>query len=386
ETDLIATTVSHLMADPETPEKAYAIVGNKTYQTTNYGHDWTAINLGSANFFHVLAIDPNSPDTLYATTENDALLKSNNGGQDWEVINIGQEIRFSHIKVSPHNPDFLYGISNFGTQLFSNDGGQTWTSCFSEEGRHCLVPSFVKSIAFDPHTPGIIYFGTKYHGIFKITGEEGSVQIVNGLENAVLQGFPPAFNGINYLGGLAQIHGLVADPDKPGVMYAGVADNGLYKSINSGESWFPIPMHEEAANISTLSISGDTLYAGTVGTGVFRLTGVDKFNDAAFFHMKTGQLALSAVDIGLPQGISMTMKLVDPSKLVFEVESFAETSLAQGAVGQFDSSNNALYIPHLRVGNTSYIAELTLQDTSAKTSQPPQFTVTRIEALIDSGL
>jgi photosystem II stability/assembly factor-like uncharacterized protein len=70
------------------------------------------------------------------------------------------------------------------------------------------------------------------------------------------------------------IAAIVVDPLRPNVVYAGSTRSGLFVSSDSGKTW---RVHDEGLrtrSILALAISADgqTLYAGTHGEGVFRLS------------------------------------------------------------------------------------------------------------------
>jgi photosystem II stability/assembly factor-like uncharacterized protein/tetratricopeptide (TPR) repeat protein len=69
------------------------------------------------------------------------------------------------------------------------------------------------------------------------------------------------------------INVIVIDPTDAGVMYAGTANAGIYKSIDGGISWGPIHNGLGKAEISTLIVDPNdpkTLYAGTILGGVYK--------------------------------------------------------------------------------------------------------------------
>jgi photosystem II stability/assembly factor-like uncharacterized protein len=70
-----------------------------------------------------------------------------------------------------------------------------------------------------------------------------------------------------------QITAIVFDPHDPQVMYAGMRDSGVYKSIDGGRSWAPSHTGLTQAKISSLLIVPDnpqTLYANAGTAGVFK--------------------------------------------------------------------------------------------------------------------
>jgi photosystem II stability/assembly factor-like uncharacterized protein len=78
---------------------------------------WTAVNTGlTASRVQALAIDPLTPTTLYAGTQDGGVFKSTDGGEAWSGINTGltaTDVRA--LAIDPLTPTTLYA----GTQ----DGG-----------------------------------------------------------------------------------------------------------------------------------------------------------------------------------------------------------------------------------------------------------------------
>ena len=64
------------------------------------------------------------------------------------------------------------------------------------------------------------------------------------------------------------------DSARPNVLYAGSLRSGIYLSEDGGQSW---RLHNEGLTMKSVSVlelssDGGTLYAGTSGGGVFRLS------------------------------------------------------------------------------------------------------------------
>ena len=70
------------------------------------------------------------------------------------------------------------------------------------------------------------------------------------------------------------ITSIVIDPVRPNVVYAGSLFSGMYLSEDGGDTWRLLNDGLRTRAVAALSISsdGETLYAGTQGEGVFRLS------------------------------------------------------------------------------------------------------------------
>ena len=86
------------------------LMGGGVFKSTNGGTNWTAINTGLTNtYVYALAIDPQTPDTLYAGTDGGGVFKSTNGGTNWTAINTGLTNTYvSALAIDPQTPETLY--------------------------------------------------------------------------------------------------------------------------------------------------------------------------------------------------------------------------------------------------------------------------------------
>lgn len=117
-----------------------------------------------------------------------------------------------------------------GAILRSDDRGDTWQITpmpfkmgGNEDGR-----SIGERLAVDPHSPNILYLGTRHDGLWKSTDR--------GATWAKVQTFP--FQGRRRDYGVGFI---VFAPDSPSI-FVGVADGPvhLYRSADDGETWTPV--------------------------------------------------------------------------------------------------------------------------------------------------
>jgi len=90
-------TVVDLAIDPQTPTTLYAASG-RVFKTTDGGRSWRAANfaLADGEFAAALAIDPRTPSTLYAATSSGditviagGIFRSVDAGATWRPFNQG---------------------------------------------------------------------------------------------------------------------------------------------------------------------------------------------------------------------------------------------------------------------------------------------------------
>jgi photosystem II stability/assembly factor-like uncharacterized protein len=257
--------VNSLAIDPASPSTIYAALGDPwdlsavpIYKSMDGGVHWAA---EAAEFngepSSVVAIAPSASSTLYAGA-NDAVFKSIDGGLTWEMSSRLPGFYVSALAVDPTNADVVYVAQQVATfsgpdsgKIFkSTDGGGQW--------RQVPIPfpagATIWSLAIDPVTPSIIYAGYIYcnaggcngGGVFKsIDSGETWIAAQNGLSDA-------------------NVLALAIDPSTPARIYA-ATNHGVFMSTDAAASWTPINSGLTSLNVWSLSIdrTGSLLRAAT---------------------------------------------------------------------------------------------------------------------------
>lgn len=142
------------------------------YKTTDGGLSWVppATSGGGPKEVWTLAINNTTPTILYAGGEDDlgtlsptgdAIWKSTNGGTSWSKLTSSPSASATWtLAIDPNTPDTVWA-GTWGHGVFrTKDGGQTWSAVNSG-----LTNLTVLSLAVDPIS-GAVYAGTE-DGIFK---------------------------------------------------------------------------------------------------------------------------------------------------------------------------------------------------------------------------
>ena len=228
----------------------------------------------------VLALDPQTPSTLYAGTLK-GLFKSADRAANWTRVEDDLVDRISVLAVDPQTPALLYSLEEFNV-LKSSDGGETWMSMSPglEE------PFGIDFLVIDPLTPSTLYAAAG-NDIVKSTDGAVSWVSVNG-------GLPDE-----------SIFDLVIDPQAPTTLYAAAGSSGVFKSTDGAASWTPASPVFQARAVAVDPQTPTTVYAGTEGEGVFK--SID------------GGVTWTAIGTGLPSGagliglgISIGPLVIDP--------------------------------------------------------------------------
>lgn len=103
-----------------------------------------------------------------------------------------------------------------------------------------------------------------------------------------------------------RIAALAVDPAHRGVLYAGGADGGVFRSADDGATWTPIADHLPSLSVGSLAVAPDgALWLGTgeattafdnyLGSGVYRLADPSKATFADSDHLGAGELDNSSI-------------------------------------------------------------------------------------------
>lgn len=123
----------------------YAGVQGGIYKSTDEGNSWERI-LGDT--VKALAINPQTPSTIYAGTEYNGVYRSEDGGDTWEQINEGlTNLEVTALAINPITSTTVYAGTNGGGVYRSTDGGYNWVEINSG-----LTNFDVRALAINPIT------------------------------------------------------------------------------------------------------------------------------------------------------------------------------------------------------------------------------------------
>jgi photosystem II stability/assembly factor-like uncharacterized protein len=210
-----------------------------------------------------LALDPQDPNTVFATTLEAGVFKSGNGGRTWRLLDLAPGVsRVDALAMAPGDPKTLYVGTGRGV-FKTTDGGANWQATSSdllanetaEERDHRSLEGYVYALAVDRRDRDIVYAGTWEKGVFKTTDGGASWRSI----------------------GLEAVSPLALDPRDPETIYAGavggLGPTGVFKSSDGGASWHLVGL--QGTTVGALALDPqhpETIYAGTDGKGVFKTT------------------------------------------------------------------------------------------------------------------
>lgn len=250
--------------EPQSPSTIYAGTTSGLYRSTNSAGSWSKIN--SVPNLNIEALASGFGSSRYVGTGGSGVYRSVDGGTSWSSANTGLRASNMHlIALHPTESNLLYAGTYGGTLTRSTDGGSTWAPAMNglvdSDGR--AADSF-SALVIDPLTPTTLYLGSRM-GPFKSTDGGASWSWID-----------PASSGC-FVCFLVWVNDLVIDPQNPANLYMGSSamfTAGVYRSTTAGASWSS--KNQGLANTEVLALALDpqtpsTLYAGTQD-GIYKST------------------------------------------------------------------------------------------------------------------
>ena len=269
-----------LAVDPTDPDTVYVGTSNEgLFKSSDGGRSWDPLSGVAHSRITAVAVSP-VDGALYAGTEPSSLFVSRDGGESWRELeglkNLPSAPTWSfpprpwtsHVRslaLSPEDPNLIVAGIELGGVVRSQDGGETWQDQRPGAYADC------HSLAAHAATPNTLYeaagggfaesedfgeswaaadVGIKHRYVWGLAVDREDptllyVSAATGPGRAHGAGFSDAAI-YRRSGGrwepvvehLAEFpYALVADPDTPGALYAGLGDGTILHSSDAGASW-----------------------------------------------------------------------------------------------------------------------------------------------------
>lgn len=244
------------------------------FKSIDGGETWSEANGGlPISSVTALAIDQLNYDNLFVILRGHGLYKSTNGGSTWEKININesfgnkkifQEAYANLILIHPKFSNIIYILDKKNGIYKTKNGGKDWeiiNSSLPQEGIN-RMDQFVGGLAVDCENPDIVYVGLRNNGVYKTINGGKKWQKVTPpyIRHGGAISIDPFDNSLY----LASVPG-VGDEDIKGF------SPGMYKSIDGGNNWFSIhndDFFKITLKITSMTVKNGKIYIATQGNGI----------------------------------------------------------------------------------------------------------------------
>jgi photosystem II stability/assembly factor-like uncharacterized protein len=276
-------SIPALAIDPQSPMTVYAGTAAGVYKSTDGGSTWAHSGLPSY-WVYALAVDPLTPSTIYAGTRGKGVYKSLDGGATWFQANKGIEDQVVYaLVINPLNTNTLYN----GSRSISSGKGAELDEWDPAAYLATHSPA-MENDAIDGVTWGGGVFRSLDGGLSWTKHNNGLIEdLVYGLaidpKNTSImyagthtQGVSKSWNygetwlktgpGMNN----GQVRSLVVDPHNSGNILAATWHGGIYQSLDGGNNWSNNPL--PTTKVRFLASGKDAVYAGLWGDGIYKST------------------------------------------------------------------------------------------------------------------
>lgn len=179
--------VNNFAVDPRNPQTIYAATTVGVFKTTDGAMMWDDMSVGFESYYVVsVVIDPQNSNTLYAGTSG-GVYKSTDGAKNWRTVHHGMikegeiaaamALGVNTLAIDPRSPNTIYAGTTHGLYKSTNEA-ESWTFVKGE-----LEMAYISSLLVDYLDSHILYAGTD-RGIFKSLDEARSFRPMSqGLTN-----------------------------------------------------------------------------------------------------------------------------------------------------------------------------------------------------------
>ncbi|HEX5732933.1 MAG TPA: SBBP repeat-containing protein [Blastocatellia bacterium] len=214
--------------------------GSPAFKSATGGSSWSAIKNGLAEEnVKTLAIDPVNPSTIYAGVAptspfisfQGGVFKSTDGGGSWSDASNGLSITsVNAIAIDPDTPSTIYAGTTDGV-FKSTDGGGSWTRQSQGLTVSGVERIIVNALAIDPKRPSTIYAGTGF-----IAGAPDFRGLGGGVFKSTNGGATWGPTAFNEKPSSILVMSLAIDPRKSQMLYAGTT-GGFFRGLKGGKKW-----------------------------------------------------------------------------------------------------------------------------------------------------
>lgn len=240
-----------------TYDHIYIAMSYGAFKTTNLGDDWVSINLPCYNGANGISVNNSGFIFIWSYC---GMFKTTDDGISWDLMNEFFWNPVRNIEAEPLQSNVY--VSDEYDFYRTTDNGESWT-------RFPFTGGSAHRIGIN--SKGYVYVLGDYGELLRSTNYGNSFQNIN-------NGLPTEYGFMK----------AIAFNSEDDVYLA--TGNGLYVSIDDGNSWYLLDESDISKHINVLAFNNeDRLYAGTTVSGVFRslelLTNLNEnfFNTKSYF-------------------------------------------------------------------------------------------------------
>jgi photosystem II stability/assembly factor-like uncharacterized protein len=136
--------VNFLVCDPAKPNTLYAGSVAGFYKSTNGGANWIRVGSGppapSWDTPTALVIAPTTPATFYAGYSKSGVYESTNGGENWTAINTGlTDTNIASLAIDPESPTTIYAGTDEGVYMRTIAGSDAGHSHYDSQSDEAIL-------------------------------------------------------------------------------------------------------------------------------------------------------------------------------------------------------------------------------------------------------
>jgi photosystem II stability/assembly factor-like uncharacterized protein len=246
--------VESIAIDPKSPQTIYAGTWHLPWKTTDGGANWHNIKNGlidDSDVFSII-IDPTVPSVVY-TSACSGIYRSDSGGELYhKVQGIPSTARRTRVlMLDPTNRNTVYAGTTEG--LYKTlDGGTKWNRMTGSD-------VIVNDVYVDPKNPQHVLLATDRGGVLESDDSAASFKASNA-------GFSQR-----------QVSSLLVDAKSPSTLLAGVVNDkaygGVFVSHDNGATWSQQSTGLEGRDVFSLSQTADGVIVAGTNAGLFRWDG-----------------------------------------------------------------------------------------------------------------
>ena len=284
--------------------------GAGLFHSSNSGESWSRIGtpFPGESQIRALASDPNSPNIVYAGSNN-GIYRSEDAGGSWVKLDSPMEgLNIWSIAVDPLDSNTVFVGTSPPFVFRSRDGGKTWEKLSAAIAQECVIGSpRVTAMVVDPVDQGTVFAGVEIDGVYRSRdGGDTWAHVDSGITNPDIHGLAfslgenkkvlvstpgeifasqddgETFQSLTATGSfpMPYCRWIAVKPDDPQVLFAANGDAAIgntgtiQRSTDGGKSWetrpLPVEPNSPLWNFATHSADPNLILANSVYGELYR--------------------------------------------------------------------------------------------------------------------